>query len=540
MSDLFKDNNPELEQSIAADTTKDESAPNASADEDSTVFSTPAEHKDKSKATGGKKRLVSIIAACLAVAILVGGTLAVIKLIPEMTDDETPNTVFEDIVVVDADSSTFTGVTIKNKNGDFKFTTQQVTTTDEDGETKTTSYWTVDDVDYSKLSSSSLESIITSSASLIATREVSKTVSECGFDEPIVKVTVESSSNDPYTFVVGNESPDGLGYYLMLEGRDTIYVTPQSEFSAFEFTLLDITDTTAIPATTFTVDTSENKVSDGTYAYFDSLVLSGKLYPEPLTITNNPEETEAAQLTPYLVTTPMSRYANTESLVSPINLFSTQTSVDGNYALDITDETLKIFGLDNPDVEITMTISGESRTFKISKVDETYCAVVYDGAKMIRKVQNSSFDFLSLETEDFYYKSLFMYSITELSSLTLEEGEEDIKFDISRELDDRGDNVYTILANGTEIEASNFQNYYSDFVSIQCSNFKIEDTSSNPNAIITFGFSDEKESIVEFYRINDTEYQYSIDGIAMGRIPSSAYNKMIKNLRTIAAGEAVS
>lgn len=536
MSDFFNDNNPELEQP----TTEPDVTPDISDEEESTVFSAPTAHKDISRKSGGKKRIVSIIAACLAVAILVGGTLAVIKLIPEMKEDETPESVFDDIVVIDADSSKFTGVTVKNKNGEFKFTTQQISTESATDSSNATAYWTVEGIDYSKLSSASLESIITSSASLVATREIDKNIVECGFDNPTVKVTVESSANDSYTFVVGSKSPDGLGYYLMVEGKDTVYVTPQDEFSAFEFTLLDITDKTAIPATTFTVDTSNNKVADGTYAHFDSLTLSGKLYPQKLTITNNPDESEAAQYTPYLVTTPMSRYANTENLVSPINLFSQQSTVVGNYALDITDETLKLFGLDNPDVEITMTISGESRTFKFAKVDETYCAVVYDGAKMIRKAEIASFAFLNLKAEDFYYKSLFMYSITDLSSITLEEGEENIKFDISSELDDRGDTVYTILANGKQIDADGFRDYYRDFVSIQCSNFKLESTSAKADATITFGFKNNNKSVVEFYRVNDTECQYSIDGVAMGRIPSSEYNKMIKNLKTLAAGEAIS
>ena len=46
-----------------------------------TVFSDPAEHHAK-KPSGGKKRVRAIIAAALAVAVLTGGTITVIKLIP--------------------------------------------------------------------------------------------------------------------------------------------------------------------------------------------------------------------------------------------------------------------------------------------------------------------------------------------------------------------------------------------------------------------------------------------------------------------------
>ena len=79
MSDFFDKDQNELE-SAAADNAVSE-AENIP-EEDSTVFSAPVEHKKKAVKNGGKKRLTSIIAACVAVAVLLGGTIAIIKLIP--------------------------------------------------------------------------------------------------------------------------------------------------------------------------------------------------------------------------------------------------------------------------------------------------------------------------------------------------------------------------------------------------------------------------------------------------------------------------
>ena len=155
----------------------------------------------------------------------------------------------------------------------------------------------VEGVDITKLSNTSMNSIISAAASVTAIREITtKTASECGFDNPKIKVKVESDGHDPYTFLIGDESPDGLGSYLMVEGIDTIYVASETAFSSFEFSLLDLADKTSIPATTFTTDTSDNKSEDGAYAYFDSLTLSGTLFPDMITIINNPEDTDSASL----------------------------------------------------------------------------------------------------------------------------------------------------------------------------------------------------------------------------------------------------
>ena len=535
MSELFENQPNELETAVADNTVSD--AENTS--EESTIFSAPVEHKKKAPVNGGKKRLISVIAACVAVAVLLGGTIAIIKLIPEMKGDETVSSVFNDIKVVEADSKAFTAVTITNKNGEFKFVTQQINGVDANGNAEATTYWTVEGIDVSKLSTTTTNTIITAASEIIATREIdTKTPSECGFDSPKYKISVASSAADPYTVLVGDTSPDGLGSYMMLEGNDKIYVASDAEFSDFEFSLLDLSDKTSIPITMFSSNTSENKTEDGTYAFFDSLTLSGKLFPETITILNNKEKSDSAALLPYIITTPSERYANHENLNSLVALFSAESAVAGNYALDVNNETLKLFGFDNPDAVITMTINGEARTFKFVKIDSEYSAVIYDGAPMIRKVITSNHAFLSLKSEDLYHKNLFMHSINDIKALKLKDSNGSVKFDISYTEDENSNKTYKIVSDGKELVAQNFQDFYADFVGIQCNNFSTQEITAEPDAIVTFVFNDNSESVVKFNRANDTEYQYSLDGKPMGKITSSEFNKMIDNIYKVATGEA--
>ena len=66
---------------------------------------------------------------------------------------------------------------------------------------------------------------------------------------------------------------------------------------------------------------------------------------------------------------------------------------------------------------------------------------------------------------------------------------------------------------------------------IECSDFTIEDVSGEPNASIIFDLNDGSDVTINFYKVNATQYQYSIDGVNMGRITSSAYTKMIRNIK---------
>ena len=546
MSDSFDKNQNEFEeQPTVYNTAIDEVNTAEKPDELSTVFSAPPEHeKEKTKKPfvltlpiiGSVKissSIMTIISACLAVAILVGGTIAVIKLIPEMNDEETSSSVFEDIPVVDKDSNSFETVTVKNKNGEFKFVVHS-----EASEGQTNKNWTVEGVEYSKLSVASVNSIISSAAGFDAMREITKDPKECGFDTPTVSVSVKPSKDAPYTILVGKKSPDGFGYYMMLEGSNKVYIANETEFSDFEFSLLDISDKTEIPTTMFSTDTSENKV-EGSYAYFDSLTLSGKLFPDTITIVPNKGDRETDGATPYLITTPVKRIAQSESLSSPVALFSSTTQVAGNYALDVTDESIKEFGLDDPDAIVTMTINGEAKAFKFALVDDGGCAVVYDGATMIRKVDPSAFAFLSLKLEDYYYKSIFMNVISDIKSLTIKSDDEDIKFDITTTGDENTSKTVKVKANGKDIAAKNFTDYYKDFVNIECSDFTIGEVGNTPDCTVTFTYNDDAKQVIKLYKFGETQYQYSIDDIYMGKITSAAYNKMIKNLKTVAEGGSV-
>ena len=543
MSELFENNQDKnLEQHLANDTIGEQKPDNADNNE-STIFSAPLEHKDKSHKKDdakkiGRKRIITVVVACVAVTALICGALFTKSEIDKITESEKTQSeeeVFPDIPLLDRDSTAFTSVDITNTKGTFNFTTKQITTTDDAGKEQTKTYWCVNDVDVSKTSSSAVNERITNVASITAKREIdTKTKEQCGLNKAKIKVSVTDTKNGNYSFSIGDKSPDGMGYYFSFDNSDKIYIVPIEQLSTFDFELLDLTDKTAIPATVFNTDTSSNKLADGSYGYFDSLTISGKLYNETITIENNKKENATVDIVPYIITTPRKMYAQKENIPSALTLFSKTVNVAGNYAIEINDKTLKEFGLDDPDAIVTLTINGESKSFKFSKIDDEFCAVIYDDATMIRKVTIDSFAFLSLKADDFYYDQPFMNSMSDVSGIEFVDGETKVKIDLSYTEDEEQVKTYLAKVNGKSIEIKDFQNFYQSFVDVRCTSFKIETPTTDAESILTIHLHDGSSTVIKFYQSSAIEYQFSQNEEQIGKITSASYQKLIRNIKELA------
>lgn len=522
------------EKKTTENTAEESSSQPVTIEEESTIFSNPTEHNDKVEKSG-KKRLIAIIASLCAVAILVGGTLAIVKLIPEKEDEtqSSSSSVFEEIELVAVDVSAISSVNIKNSNGEFNFYTEELVTDEETGET--TVVWRVQDIEASKLSDTKTNEIVSAAASIVAKREIdTKTASECGFDNPRYTVTVNSEKYEGFTIYVGDVSPDGLGSYLMLSTDDRIYVVDDSIVNKFDFDLLSLADTSSLAPVTFSTDTSDKVDSNGNYIYFDHLTFSGKNFPETVTLINNPDDSESAALIPYIVTTPSRRYANAENLSEPMSMFTEAIDVAGVYAYEVNASTLKEFGLDNPDAEVRLTIDGETVFFKIAKVDDNYCAVIRHDSEMIYKTSQLKFPVLECKTEDLYSSWVSMNSINEIDKFMVNVGDTVYDFDIDTTVNEDDTKTYKITLNGKTITTKYFQTFYQGFVGLDCIDFNVTAPTAQESASFNFVFTDGRQSTISFYKATETKYQYRIDGMDMGMVASSSYNKIIKNLALLA------
>lgn len=504
--------------------------------ENSTVFSAPKEHK--SVEVKKKKIWPKVIAAILVVAIITGGTWAVIKYIPELQSEEGVGPV-EEIPLVSRESDDIKTVTVESSIGKTVF--YSVAT--KENEKLTTVEWFIKSINKDLTDSDSISQVVDALTNITAFREITELSKKtCGFDDPLVKAVVTPRKGEEYTVTIGKKSLDNSGYYIQISDSDKIYLVPAEIMEVLEFELLDFADTSIIPAFEST-DDIEEYFKDGQLSTFDKITITGENHPEPVVIVKNNDETTSEYLG-FVVESPSKRIAEN---VNPILiLFQTGMEVSGAYSYDISAASLKKFGLDNPDLAIKMDIGKESLTYKFALQEDGNYAVIYDDSKLIHKTTADTLSGIAeLTTEDYYSTWICYNAIDDLKSFTIDISGKKYKFGIVKnDTDDSSESEeeegYTITHNGKKLTALNFQYLYQYCVTLKCNDFTVEELGTKPSLTFVFEFKDGAKSIIEFTKVNATKYQYKVDGINMGRVSASSIDKVIKNTEKVSRGETIS
>lgn len=513
--------------------------PTLTPEEGSTVFSDPAEHK-KTAVKQKKRLLPKVIAAVLAVGVLAGGTVAVIKLIPEREESSTPS--IETISVLDMKSDDFKSVTVTNENGTFKLYSVEETETSDSSDTsssKPTVNWYLDGYDREVIDSSAAGSIAGYAASLEAVREVtSKSTAECGLENPTVKADVVKNDGSEFSILVGSESPDNTGTYVKLSTEEKIYITETDLKGNFTFDALSLAETGSVPGITVTDDMKDYKGDDGALSSFDTITLSGKNYPEKVVLAPNTDENLSAYAA-YMTVSPTKRIA--DNVDGIFGLFKSGVSASGAYSFDTSASARNKLGFDNPDLTATIKVGSVTQTYSFKQQEDGDYAVWYDGAKLIKKVSASSLSFIDYKVNDYYASWVCLQSINELSNFTVKTPDKTYSFDIVYDDSEDAEETYVITYEGTKLVAENFQNFYQECISLSCTDYTIDKVINEPAMSFVFTYSDtsREKTAVEFKKAGETKYQYSIDGIDMGKINSSSLNKILRQAEKVANGESV-
>lgn len=508
----------------------------------STVFSDPADHKKTAK-KAKRSLLPAIIASVLAVAVLAGGTVAVIKLIPEREEDtSTPS--IEEIKVLDKSSDDFKTVTVTNKNGTFKLYSEEEKEESSSSSSDTSSstvktVWYLDGYDKDVINSSSVSSIVSSAASVTASREVTaKSAAECGLENPSVKADMVTKDGAELSLLVGSESPDGTGIYIKLSTDDKIYINDSSVNTSLEFDALSLAATDSVAGVPTSDLSSDYKDDNGDLSSFDSITLTGSNFPEKTVITPNTDE-NLSTYAAYMTTSPTKRIA--DNVDGIFGLFKSGVSVSGAYSFDVSAASRKKLGLDNPELTAEIKVGGITQSYSFKKQEDGGYALWYEGAKLIKKIDASSLSFIDYKVNNYYASWVCLQSINELSNFTVKTPEKTYSFDIKYDDSEDAEETYVITYGGKKLTAENFQNFYQECISLSCSDFTVDNVSGEPAMTIVFTYSDSSrgKTDVKFVKSGAAKYQYSIDGIDMGKINSSALNKILKHVEKVAKDESI-
>ncbi len=505
-------------------------------EEFSTVFSNPEQHKEIKQKSGNKKRLKIVIAAVAAIAVLVSGTFAAIKLIPEKEDDtSTPS--LQEIEVLNKKEADYKTVTVKNQNGSFKL--YSVVTKGEGEDAVDTIDWYLDGYEKDVIDSSSISYVIGNLTEISASREITeKTLADCGLEKPEIKADIVTNDDAEFSVLVGKKSPDNSGVYLKLSTNDKIYLSSSAIDDELNFKALDFANTDAIAGLALGSDYADY-TNEGSLVSFDSIVIKSKKFKDTIVIKPNNDETTLSFM-PYLITSPQSQTAG--EIDDLISLFSGGISVTGAYSFDVSKQSLNKFGLNDPDFAVTVKVKDFSYTYKFKLQSDGNYAVVTSDSKMIKMIAPDTLKYIDYSLTDFYANWVFIESIDKISNLTVNSGGKNYSFDIKKNPDEEDTEIpYIVTCEGKSISCENFQDFYRYCISLSCVDFTTQNISASDEASLTYTYNDGKTSPVKvaFRKVTATKYQFYLNGKVGGKINASEFKLLDKYLQQLLKGETI-
>ena len=506
-------------------------------EEFSTIFSDPTAHKKTAEDVKKKKLLPIIIASFLVVAVLVGGTVGVVKLIPER-ETETPATESKDIKVLDLTAENLKEMTVKNANGTYKFYSEtKVADSSESStssEAKEEKVWYIEGVDKEVINTDNVANKVTSIAGVVASMEITKlTATDCGLDKPTASAELVTTDGKKHTVLLGNANLDKVsgGCYMKLADSDKIYLVSGTYEEYFSFTPLDMAKSDSLPHFDPGEEYSDYLNDDKVIEKFDTITVTGKNFKEPVVIEPTSDE-DLATYAGFYVTSPTRRIAqNVEGL---FEAFQKGVISAGVYSFDVSASALAAHGLDNPDFVATIKIGKSSMTYKFALQKDGNYAAIEDGGKSIRMITASNVPFGQYTTTDFYSNWVCLNGIDDLKELSIVTPDKTYTFGIAANEDEEASDKYVITYGGTKIDCQSFQDYYQQLISVTCTDYTVDSVSAAPEYSFIFKFKEGgKENRIDFIKVSETRYQYSSDGEMLGKVNASALNKVIRELQKL-------
>lgn len=529
----FPDENKELNENTPADT---ENTEVTETEPESTIFSNPAHYNSEQKQEKKAKHplLIKALAGVTAVAVLAAGAYAAVKLIPEIVsdNDDTDNT----INVISTAETDVEKVSIVNSNGSVTLNAAL-----EESNDSSEIVWTVEGVNPDYTDSSLISSTAGNVLKLTAISQTAEVSGEYGFDKPLVTAVVSPRGGafTEYTVTIGGALPSGLGNYCKVStNTDAVYIISEDVMLALQCVATDFAVTTGFSGIE---ETSKNTscFSDGSLIDFDYLLMSGKKYPETMRIEVQQDEAINAYFA-FQMVKPMRRIANNENTQAMLDLMSGGMQSVGAYAFDPTAETLKEYGLDDPDYVFTLSVAGEVYTLKASVVDDLYCAMIDEDAKIIHKMPLSTATFAATTIEDFYSSFIILENLSGLSQLRVETDAKDYAFDLKyTEATDEESATYQAFYNGTELEISNFKAYYQSLISMSPISYESKNIAETEMRVVFVHSNGTDDVVLQFKEYSSQRYQVEIDGMPLGLITKTVYEKFLADTEKAANGEGV-
>lgn len=504
--------------------------------EESTIFAKNTQYDAKKKTSSSKKKsLITFLSLVISAVIVAVGVFCVIKFVPESTDDSLQTF---SVKVKTTKAEDVKQIEINNQYGNFKIEPIfEDTETESGSESYSSVSWKFKDVDMGLLSSSLVGTTADGVLSIYASREMTDTTLDYGFDNPYITIKVTTVSQGSYDVIVGNKTPDGTGYYLKVSGDEKVYLVTIGTVEKFDLCLEDFANSVIITTPSLDSNTlaDDKKYFDdeGAISYFDYIELSGPHYNNEKITIKSLWDNEMASHT--VTTDEGVRYGDTDTCNAMFGLLSNGLVAIDAYVLNPTSEDIKTYKLDKPEIEVKIKSGSVTVGMKASmyEAEKNYYSVMIDGLDAIYAVSADALSMLSAKKTDYFNDFVFLEYYNSFSSIKIETSEKTYNFKTTYD-ENAESNAFKVELDGKVLDSDLFTAYYEHIVTI-APTYEESYVSGTPSYTATFTFTDTAKGIkkLELIKQTDRRYLVVVDGVKMGLVSSSVYDNLVEYVENI-------
>ena len=478
-------------------------------------------------------KLLALMAAC--VVVLVGAMIVVLNL-PE--NEEVVETSSSDaILIFDKSSLIAEDITVSNESGEYNllgFDYSEAVSGDEASESsgESTIIYTMQEYENQTLSKTMTDSLAEQCVYMAALKVVDKSGerdSEYGLDNPRATVSVVYSDNSEVKMYIGNDAPDNKGVYFKMDGKKTVYLVQENMINMFLVDKLQM----------FVKELSSSFDTDET---IQTVKLSGSFYDTDVyikPIDNNANYCNFVMDTPYRAICDNDFF---EGFGESFYGMRSSTVI----AVDVTEDDIKEYGLDNPYIEAEITASDDTGVHILaSEADSNNnCYIMASGASIIYQMSIDDLIWYEVTYRDFLSNSIVVPNMQNLIDVDISVDGQEYHYDIThtKTINETYDEIISneVIYNGEKITYSNMSTFINNVTGITrgyTSPESIEDCTKIFSIKYTFDGDDALTDILELYKTSDNQTVAVLNGNIEGYTDSEYAENVIQQVSEIAQSE---
>ncbi|MBQ7836122.1 MAG: DUF4340 domain-containing protein [Clostridia bacterium] len=374
-------------------------------------------------------------------------------------------------------------------------------------------------------------------------------LSEYGLLEPQAKWTVESTDGKKFTAYVGDALLTGGGYYVMPEGRRTVYTMSN-----------DIKETVLAPVEGFVNPVVCAGIQQDDFYTVDKFTMyknGEKMFR--IRLVDKDKQLNPDALAENILDYPTSYYPNSSLYYEVVYQYMGYVA-ESCYDIDATDEERAEIGMDDPAHVITFEYGDTDYELYFSEKNEdgTYYSESSLFPGVIGVCNEKDLKYLEYDLIEWIDPYVFQQYITNISYISVQGSGVSAEFELSHSLDEKGQNtVLSVEYGGAKFsteDVENFRQYYKGLLALSVVDYYADDEyctkteeemqalmSDEKNAMMTVHYKtlDGQETTLRFYQYSTRHCVVTVDGVGEFYLSCDLVNKVLSDTSKVIAGEQV-